>query len=316
MMHRGKLPFVKGVVATALGLQADRVAAEVSGALEAAGIGSVLLKGAAIATWLYDDGAPRPYGDADVLVAPSDFDGAEAVLQGLGFRLTRPGLSAVEEVGHARNWVRGRDVVDLHHRLWGVGAEPERAWPLLTAGTERLSLGGGTVAVLGPPARALHVALHAVQTGVGVAKPLDDLARAGARLPYACWTEAAALARSVQADAAMSAGLRLHPATAALADRLGLPAHLPLAMAIRAMGAPASAKAVMDAMAADGWRAKARVASRRIVPTPAQLRVRYPFARRSRGALVAAYLWRLVSVAGRAPEVARAFVRARRRRAS
>ena len=54
---------------------------------------AVLLGGAAISTWLYDDGAPRGYNDVDLLVVPDRWPAAEAVLRDLGFDLAMPGTS-------------------------------------------------------------------------------------------------------------------------------------------------------------------------------------------------------------------------------
>ena len=51
-------------------LHVDKVAAAISQEFELRGIQSILLKGPAIARWLYGDGTPRPYGDADLMVSP------------------------------------------------------------------------------------------------------------------------------------------------------------------------------------------------------------------------------------------------------
>jgi hypothetical protein len=160
---------------------------------------AILLKGAAIATWLYDDGSLCPCGDADLLVAPADFATAEGVLSALGFALRSPGLSPLEETPCERVWMRGGALLDLHRSLWGVGAEPSVAWALLSEGTGVLSVGGGTIEVLGPPARPLHVALHAAQHGRREAKPRQDLARAASRVPLDTWRQAAELAGRLHA---------------------------------------------------------------------------------------------------------------------
>ena len=74
------------LLAAARTLGVDALAAETIEALRAAGVRSILLKGPALAGWLYGDGALREYGDCDLLVDPADTDRAAVVLRELGFR--------------------------------------------------------------------------------------------------------------------------------------------------------------------------------------------------------------------------------------
>ena len=67
-------------------LQIDRMIAEVFDALAGASIEAILLKGPAIAGWLYAEGEIRAYGDGDFLVARAQWDAAGAVLRELGFQ--------------------------------------------------------------------------------------------------------------------------------------------------------------------------------------------------------------------------------------
>ncbi len=288
---------------TALALGTDRVAGEVVGAFQGAGVRAVLLKGAAISTWLYGDGAPRGYNDVDLLVAPDRWPAAEAVLRDLGFDLAMPGTSPLEEAPHARAWARGAEVVDLHHTVWGVGVPPARAWELLSAETQTLALGGGHVEVLDFPARALHVALHAAHNGAGGRgrKSLRDLARAADRVPVDVWRQAASLARDLDADGAMAVGLRLHPATAHLADTLSLPSRAPVAVTLQSTGAPTLAVGLLIAARAPGVKAKVATAARRIVPTPACMRARYPIAARGWPGMAIAHVLRWASLARQVP---------------
>ena len=286
---------------TALALGTDRVAGEVVGAFQGAGVRAVLLKGAAISTWLYDDGAPRGYNDVDLLVAPDRWPAAEAVLRDLGFDLAMPRTSPLEEAAHARTWARGAEVVDLHHTLWGVGVPPARAWELLSAETQTLALGGGHVEALDLPARALHVALHAAQNGAGGRKSLRDLARAADRVPVEVWRQAASLARDLDAGGAMAVGLRLHPATAHLAHQLSLPSRAPLAVTLQSTGAPALAVGLLTAARAPGVKAKVATAARRLVPTPACMRARYPIAASGWPGMAIAYVVRWSSLAHQVP---------------
>ncbi len=296
---------------TARSLFLDRLAVEVGANLADAGVRALVLKGAAIATWLYDDGGTRPYGDADLLVSPSDFARAEGVLAEVGFVLRRPGLSPLEETDHGRMWGRQESTVDLHRSVWGVGVGPTRAWTVLTRDTEVLHVGGGDIEVLGLPARALHVALHAVQHGAE-AKPRQDLVRAGSRVSLDTWRQAAELARALEAEGAMAAGLRLDPLTAPLADELGLSYEVPLQVALRADGAPLCALGLARLVPNGGLRARGALAARLLIPTPERLRIRYPFAARGPAALSVAYVRRTVSLVVQARAAVVAVRRARK----
>jgi hypothetical protein len=110
----------------AMRLRADRWLAEVVPALRAAGVDPVLLKGPAIAQWLYAEyPLLRGYHDVDLLVAPHHLGRAEDVLRQLGF--TPPGLAAPGDVPtHANAWFRARDgaEIDLHRCLHGMEVLP------------------------------------------------------------------------------------------------------------------------------------------------------------------------------------------------
>src|SRR5688500_1357109 len=74
----------------------DKVTVEVARALHAAGIPHLLLKGPAIAGWLYDRTEVRAYGDTDLLIPHECWEAATGVLQGLGF------THDVENMAHPR----------------------------------------------------------------------------------------------------------------------------------------------------------------------------------------------------------------------
>jgi hypothetical protein len=128
------------LVAAAISLGIDAVTAEVVQALHAAAIRSVLLKGPALVRALYADGADRPYGDIDLLVAPDDVPRAEQVLSELGFG--PPPTIVHFSPRHAAGWRRGRLSVDLHHTFVGIDGPPADVWTALTHATalERYSL--------------------------------------------------------------------------------------------------------------------------------------------------------------------------------
>src|SRR5919206_2537477 len=196
---------------TAISLAVDRMSAEVIGALAAAGVDAILLKGPAIAERLYDPGEHRPYVDCDLLIPAAAEPAAAAVLRGLGFApavgfgIPDPGVADEHE------WHRGGDHVDLHGSLSGVAAPADAVWPALSADARPMRLAGQSVRVPGPGALALVLALHAAADGAAAVKPLEDLRRGVQRLGDAAWEQAAGLARTLDALPAFGAGLRLLP---------------------------------------------------------------------------------------------------------
>ena len=80
------------------------------------------------------------------MVAPSDWEKAEAVLGELGFEkelgpLDHPGMATFA----SEAWMRGGENVDLHCTLWGMGAAPEQVWGQLSQMTEPMTLEGQTL---------------------------------------------------------------------------------------------------------------------------------------------------------------------------
>ncbi len=252
------------VLAIARSLLADVTTCEVTLAFRQANIRSILLKGPAIAVWLYEHVSLRPYVDSDILVAAEDIEKAEEVLARLLF-MQEP-ISArtrFDDVAHglpwhAHSWVRQRDGagVDLHRTLIGAAADPDEVWRVLSSQTESMPIRDLQVEVLAKAARALHVALHAAQDG-GLPKALQDLERAIDHLPIDGWKEASHLAVRLDASPAFAAGLRLLPTGGALASELGLPTEAPLSVALRASGAPRSALSLEWLTRIHGVRSKA-----------------------------------------------------------
>lgn len=302
----------------ASGFGVDLVTAEVTAALGAAGIPCILVKGPAIATWLYPEDGSRLYGDTDLLLPQLGWGEAMRVLAGLGFEddlgpLAHPRM----ESSAGYSWVRPADgaAVDLHLTLFGLGAPPERVWDAFRAGAVGAWVGGAEVTMPAVPARLLHVALHAVQHGGQPgAKPMLDLERALARVPEASWREAAELAARLEGEGAFAAGLQLTAAGRELAARIGAEAPAAAAASLRVEGVPL-AEGFRELAAAAGWRRKLALLARELVPTPAFMRWWTPLARRGRRGLAAAYAWRLVWLGLRAAPGYRAWRRAARRAA-
>ncbi len=114
----------------------------------------ILLKGPALAAWLYED-AFRRYGDVDLLVEEGRMGDAESVLSELGFGYGQPGW---RELAHSWKRPDGK-TVDLHRSLVGVAAPPARLWQELSGEVEtpsrRRDRGGGAEAArAGAPRRA------------------------------------------------------------------------------------------------------------------------------------------------------------------
>ncbi len=202
----------------------DHAAAVAVEQLTAANLPSILLKGAVIATWLYDEEEPRYYSDVDLLVSPDDFARAVMVLGECGYTHRLEGAAPCEFGPNAKEMVGpGGVCIDLHHRLLGVSGPADDCWNVLFQRTVPFCLESGTEAqVLDVPARTMHLALHAAQNGPADAKALADLVRGLERVTPDVWKQASELADELGAVAAFGAGLRLVPAGRLLADELAL----------------------------------------------------------------------------------------------
>jgi hypothetical protein len=294
-------------VAVALGnLRVDAVTAEVVTALRAAGARPIVLKGPAVARWLYDAPGERPYADTDLLVARADLDRAQSTLRSLGFEPGRAGW-----LRGARAWSRGRAVVDLHTSVFGVEVAPRKAWAVLSRATETMEIGGVEVEVLAAPARALNVATHATQhphfTGTR-----RDLERAVAALPRSTWEAAAREAAELRAEAAVGAGLRLVEGGAALAESLDLDARASPEATLLASDAPVTALGIAQLAAAGSTRLRAALLARALVPRRSTMRASSELARRGELGLALAYLRRAARLARSMPAGLAAWRRARR----
>ena len=274
---------------TAWALWVDRLTAELARAFDERGIACLLLKGPAIARWLYDDGAVRSYSDCDLLVSPDQIGAAQALLRERGFE------DATSPMAHPRleshEWRRAEDHVDLHSTLIGIRADPRLVWAIVWPRSETELVAGTAVRVLDLAARALHVALHAAQHGRDERKPLEDLRRALELVPQQTWLEVAALAKRLQATEAFATGLRLSPSGVALAARLGLASETSTDATLRLEPVPL-ALAFEHLASTQGCRARLRLVLRELFPTAAFMRWWSPLARRGPVGLAAAYCWR------------------------
>lgn len=300
----------------AFGFGVDRVTAEVSSALEAADVPSILVKGPAIATWLYRGDESRLYGDTDLLIRARDWKRAIATLEGLGFEddlgpLAHPRMES--RAGYP--WSRAADEasVDLHCTLFGIGADPEAVWAAFSESTHGQTIGGVEVRMPSYPARLLHISLHAVQHGgETLPKAMIDLERALTQVPEATWKQALELAERLQAAETFAAGLQLTPEGRRLSTRIGADRDGSTAVSLRLEWAPLS-EGFEELARTPGLGAKLALLVRELVPNPAFMRWWTPLARRGRLGLVASYPWRWLWLAYRVVPGYRAWRRAARR---
>lgn len=261
-------------------LQHDLVAGEVSVALAAAGVDSMLIKGAATAKRLYTDGTSRPYVDCDLLVAPADVARSERVLAELGFGRGYDEDAGLKPVGaHAHAWRRERDDarVDLHWSLFGVAAPPERLWQAFRARARTERIGGRELAVPDDATLALVVALHLAAHGTyDGPKPLADARRAVAQLDEDTWRSAARMASDLGTGRRLGAAVRLAGGDA-LADRLGLDDDPTWRALVDDPGGMRRAVAIEELARASGWRERLWLLRRSVLPPRATLEFKQPW---------------------------------------
>lgn len=291
----------------------DASSAEVMARFERSDVPFLLLKGPALAHFLYRPDELRPYLDVDLLVAPGHRDRAGATLAELGYQNITEQAGVDEFTGalHAETWKSTTLMpVDLHWRLAGCEASPEEAWPHLLAGHQTVEVGGFAAPVLDRPGLALHLATHAAQHGPGDAKAIGDLVRGIERWPNEVWEAAGRLAAAVDGTEAFAAGLRLCPQGAELARALNLPPSAELSWAIENRRSRPRGTFHLEALRrASGPREAIAVVRRSLLPSPVWIVRAYPWASGGRARLLAGYAAHLL----RAPAWAARAWRYRRR---
>jgi hypothetical protein len=289
----------------------DRVSVEVHEAFTARGIPCILLKGPAIARWLYRDDEVRGYGDSDFLIPRGCWQLAGEVLQSLGFASDIGGMAHPRMESFASDpWSRqGIDNVDLHCTFYGLEAEFDDIWSVLSADAESFALEGATLRVLALPARTMHVALHAAQHTEG--KAVYDLQRAVDQVPERLWWDAVRVAQQLGGLPAFAAGLRLVDGGAELTEQLGIDRARNASVDLRAGRIPLS-ESLNELWETQGIRARLRYAWAELFPRAEFMRWWSPLAKRGPVGLAAAYAWRPLYLLIRTPTAALAVYRARR----
>lgn len=279
-------------------------------ALERNGVRSILLRGPAIAQWLYDQESPRTYSDADLLVAPDSVADAATVLEGLGYQ--RGWYSGIQDVDvrHADSWTRaaGGANIDLHWRVEGIGAPSRALWQVWSRETEWIVVAGKQVEVLGVVSRCVMVALHAAQHPWGKA---TDVQKALERAAPEQWEAALEQAKSLDALDAFVVGLRTTAQGRALADRWGLYGGITPEWVLRQQPLVPLAVGLAELDRTPGWRAKASVLKRVILPPPWFIRTWFPRAKKGRIWILIGYLARIIWVIKNTPRAVVAWRRAR-----
>jgi hypothetical protein len=296
-------------------IRTDAAAAEVVGALANRGVQSVLLKGPALNDW-YPPDSDRTYADADIWISPESRPQATATLTELGFEpMSEAARGELPEwwANHATAWRRERDQVelDLHQRLQGVQTDAPACWSLLLPRTEEIEVAGMRMRRLAEAPRALYVALHAAEHRAdGGTHGRSHLDAALAHVSRDAWREAADLARQLSAIDFFSAGLRLVPEGAAMADAIGLPQPEGVQAALQANAHPGAALGFEQLASARGGE-RLRLLRRKLLPPPDFIRHWWAPAARGPLMLIVGYLYRPIWIALRAPAGWRAWRAAR-----
>jgi hypothetical protein len=291
-------------------LRVDQLTAEIAGAFAAEGIDSLVLKGPALAEWLYP-GEVRVYGDSDLMVRPNDWQRAVGVLERLGFQ------NILEPMAHPRMesfagtaFGRGDDNVDLHCTLDGLEGSPDLIASSLMAEAERQMIAGAQLRIPDRSALLLHIGLHATHHSHG--KAIEDLRRAIAQADESLWWQALEQAKAFDGVAAFASGLRLLPEGVDLSRRLGIEEVRSSRYEIRRHGIPTAEG--IEALLSPGIGARQRLATvaKELFPSPEFMRWWTPLAHRGRVGLAVAYAWRAIWLVLHAPRAVVTLWRVRR----
>ena len=293
-------------------LMLDAAAVEVVGAMRDQDIEPIMLKGLANQRWLWPGDSVEAYGDVDLLIEPSRFSEAGEVLAALGFNVVLDDSDLPGQRPHGHHWLRKGACIDLHRTIFGAERGELTCWNAIQSNLEWIEIGGCKVAVPSIPARALHVAVHAIQHPGSLAEHTHrTLERAIAVSDKETWQAAAQLAEEIGATAAFDAGLRTTPAGIAIADRLDLEFTATAAVRRSQMGRPVGAHAIDQLLETEGLRGQLEVVLGKMFPSRRLLEAWSPVARRGPLGLGLARLMRPLWVAAKAPRAVITRVRSR-----
>jgi hypothetical protein len=214
------------LTSAALGLRVDSWTAEIFAALRERKIEPILLKGPAIARWLYPESPrSRSYVDVDLLVDPARLHDTHETLFGLGFKAQPTELPHGDEP-HARPFERPADsaAVDLHRVLHGMEhISPAQVWRVVSRDAVTITVANTPVSIPSEAVRTLHLVLHLSPRDGPGSKAWADLGRGLEIVPLDAWHHAACLARELGIAGEMGHRLSRMPDASSLLVALSLP---------------------------------------------------------------------------------------------
>jgi hypothetical protein len=166
-----------------------RTLAKAGAALDAAGIGWVIVKGPVLATRWYRDPGGRDYYDLDLLVAPDAFTAAIDALAGAGFGHANRNWSGFRSLGMGEVPLVAEDVtIDLHWHLVTFARDREvlrLPTAELLARRVPLQLASVGAATLADDDSLAHVSLHAGLAGARLLVHLCDVRAVATQVDWA-----------------------------------------------------------------------------------------------------------------------------------
>jgi hypothetical protein len=258
----------------------------------AAEIPWILLKGPSLARWLYPDGG-RDFGDIDVLIPHRAAHEVQKILASLGYEELR--LKRTKRRRDIAGVFQREDdpiFVDLHIKLKGATESAEHQWLTLSRTTTTIQLTNEDVPVLGKPALAAAVAMHAAQHGT-VPKPIQDLERALRVMSLEDWRAASEVARELGSLQYFAHGLRIRPDGKEVAAKLGLPHDITPDLLLRSEPR-GSAASIATLVERPTWGERVRFAVDVLFPPRRTISNIYPSAERGFPWLLLAYGRRLI----------------------
>lgn len=178
--------------------------------LDIAGVDFRLTKGAAVAHLDYPDPSMRTFGDVDLVIHPSHWEGALEALTAEGCRRQSAPLPGHYDQRYGKGATlttpEGLEL-DLHRRLaigrFGIKSKMTD----LFESTETIDLAGRQIPVLTPEHRLLHACYHATLGGFRRLRAFRDVAQL-VLVTEADVTETYAIARRWKAEAVVTEAIR------------------------------------------------------------------------------------------------------------
>jgi hypothetical protein len=212
----------------------QRALGEVLARLNAVGVGSIVLKGPALAATVYAERALRPYLDLDLWCSEADWAAIHRELSALGFvaliqRRPSPPPKVWGRMGYSHNvYYRSADdvAVEIHFAPWWHDLLP-RLGAAIWDRSVAVPLAGQPTRILAPEDQLLQLAIHLHRHGYARLIWFSDLAHLLLCYPSLDWDVVIATARQEGFGLSVYASLRY------LSDLLGIAAPAPALAALR-----------------------------------------------------------------------------------